>query len=177
MRSGMSAGVIDGCSRASLRTLLLTPPIVTPRLERSNRLLSRTQRIGKRFESATRCGRPHRGVPAMVDAAGTSRRSAGTDSSGHMAMLESGEQAASLRRLLDRESDTGDARTTPRYPPSGPSVGVDEGCVAPRCAHGPCCAELYESQGKHSEAEPLFKRSREILRNVLGPSIPALRQP
>lgn len=66
----------------------------------------------------------------MVDAAGTSRRSTGTDSSGHMAMLEIGEQAAALRRLLDRESDTGDARTTPRYPPSGPSVGVDEGCVA-----------------------------------------------
>ena len=54
----------------------------------------------------------------MVDAAGTSRRSTGTDSSGHMAMLEIGEQAAALRRLLDRESDTGDARTTPRYPPS-----------------------------------------------------------
>ena len=38
-------------------------------------------------------------------------------------------------------------------------------------------AELYESQGKHPEAEPLFKRARDILRNVLGPSIPALRQP
>jgi len=118
----------------------------------------------------------------MVDAAGTSRRSTGTDSRGHMAMLEIGTSKQLFFYDYLIESLT---RATPGQPPDyaqvsavgGPACGVDEGCVAfPGAITVPAAQSCMNPRASIPKLNH-FSSAQEILRNVLGPGIPALRQP